>query len=65
MDDYFVTGEFTITLDIEMDVEANSEEEAVEKARQEIIDYYHLNVKGACHSSVEIDASELSADEYP
>lgn len=58
--DFCVSGK--VTFDIEFDIKANSEEEAIEQAKKAIIDYYHLNVNGAMHDpdyvKVDIDATE-------
>ena len=50
-----------ITIDVTIDIDADSEEEALAKATEELKDYYHLNVVNAYHDDVKID---LDATEY-
>lgn len=58
--EYFVVGE--ITLDIDMEVEAESLEEAEKKDKAMCKEYYHLEVNNAYHEmNVRID---LGAGEY-
>ena len=58
--EYNVYG--TVTLDINIDIEATSEEEAVEKIKKELIDYYHLNSIGEPY--VEKSEIKLNTIEY-
>lgn len=44
---YYVDGK--ITFDVELEIEANSEAEALKKAEERVKDFYHLNVHGADH----------------
>ena len=39
----------TITITIDQDIEAKSKEEALEKIKEELDDFYHLSVHGAPH----------------
>ncbi len=52
-----------ISFEVEFDIEANSEEEAIKLAIEELKDYYHLNVINAQHdiNSIRFD---LNACEY-
>lgn len=54
-----------ITFSVDFDIEAGSEEEALEKAKEQLIDYYHLNVNGAKHrnNSVVIDINAIECKE--
>jgi hypothetical protein len=65
MKNYLVEGEFTVTVQVE--VEANSEETAVELAKRRITDNYNLNIVGYDHdpqSGVEFDLDAyLESDE--
>ena len=58
--EYFVTGQ--VTIDIDMDIEANSMEEAERKAKKIVEDYYMLNISNAHHDdyNVDLDAGEYS-----
>ena len=61
MKTYIVEGEFVVTVQVE--VEANSEETAVELAKRRITENYNLNIVGYDHdpqSGVEFDL-----DAYP
>ncbi len=56
MKTYLVEGEFIVTVQVE--IEANSEETAVELAKRRITDNYNLNIVGYDHdpeSGVEFD----------
>lgn len=52
----------TIEFTVDFDIEAESEEQALELAKKQLIDYYRLNVTGARHEKesvkIDIDASE-------
>ena len=60
--EYFVTGKITIEIDIDC-IEADSIEEAKNKAVEMCKDYYHLNVVNAYHDSENLDI-DLDANEY-
>lgn len=45
---YSVEGRITFTVEME-EIEAHSENEAVEIAKKQIREYYHLNSEGANH----------------
>lgn len=53
----------TISFDVDFDIEASSEEEAIKIAKEQLMDYYRLNVSNAEHDmeSVEIN---IDAIEY-
>ncbi len=53
----------TITIQVELDIEANSEEEAIEKAKEQFKDDYNLEVNGYHHVPGE-EEIELTAIEY-
>ena len=57
--EYFVTGE--VTIEIDMDIKANSLEEAEKKAKEIVEDYYMLKVNNAHHEDYKVD---LDAGEY-
>jgi len=52
-----------VSFNVNFDIEADSEEEALELAKEQLKDYYHLNVVNAEHNidSVKFD---LDAGEY-
>jgi hypothetical protein len=52
-----------ITFDVDFDIKAENQEEAIKKAVDQLKDYYRLDVKGAEHiiESVDID---IYASEY-
>lgn len=56
--EYNVEG--TIKFDISIDVMAESEEEAMKLAKEELEDYYHLDVEGANH-----DPNRVKWELYP
>lgn len=45
--EYNIQGK--ITFNVDLDIEANSEEESLELAKEQLKDYYHLNVINAKH----------------
>ncbi|MBO6184222.1 MAG: hypothetical protein J6O88_05930 [Chryseobacterium sp.] len=51
-----------ISFRVDFDIEAETEEEALKKAKEQLQDYYHLNVTGADHEKesvvIDIDSSE-------
>jgi predicted small metal-binding protein len=53
-----------ITIDVELDVIASSEEEAIKQAIQSIKDGHHLDVIGADIQGSQVDYTDLSAIEY-
>jgi len=53
----------TITIQVELDIEANSEEEAIEKAKEQFTDDYNIDVHGYSHNPEEVEI-ELTAIEY-
>lgn len=59
--EFNIQGEIKFRVDF--DIEANSEEEALELAKEQLKDYYHLNVINAYHNmdSIKFD---LDAGEY-
>jgi hypothetical protein len=58
---YEVEGKISFTVSI--DVEADSEEQAIALARADLEDYYHLDVLGAYHNSDKVNF-DLDAYEY-
>lgn len=61
---YTVEGEVNFRVVVEVD--ADTEDDAIEKAQEEIKDYYHLDVSNAYHhDDVEfIDWYGISEDDY-
>lgn len=59
--EYNING--TISFDISIDIEASSEEEALKKAKEQLKDYYHLDVIGANHFPEKVEM-DLYAEEY-
>lgn len=63
--EYLVTG--TITIEVEKCVEATSERDAIMQVRNEVVDYYHLDVKGAMHdpagAKIVLSADEVSEED--
>ena len=57
----------TITIHVELDINANSEEEAIEKAKEQLKDDYNLDVHGYSHTpgdeEIELTAIEYSEEE--
>jgi len=53
----------TIEFRVDFDIQADTEEQALELAKKQILGYYHLNVTGAQHDkkSVKLD---INASEY-
>jgi len=54
----------TITIQVELDINANSEEDAIEQAKEILKDDYNLNVIGYHHIPDEAAEIELTAIEY-
>lgn len=61
--DFQVYG--TITIQVELDITAESEEEAIEKAKEQFISDYNLDVNGYSHivGDEEIDLTAIEYDE--
>jgi hypothetical protein len=59
--EYQVYG--TITIQVELDITASSEEEAIEKAKEQFTDDYGLDVNGYSHM-VGTEEMDLTAIEY-
>ncbi len=59
--EYNIQGK--VSFEVDFDIEASTEEEALELAKEQLNDYYHLNVNGADHyiDSVKFN---LDAGEY-
>jgi len=53
-----------ITIDVELDIEANSEEEALQKAAESLKDDYNLNIVGYNHDPKTDVKLDLDAVEY-
>ena len=66
MKEYSVNG--TITFEVDLDIKANSEEEAIELAKEQLLDFYSLNCHGADHDpnevKLDLDAIEYEDEEY-
>jgi len=60
--EYFVTGKITIEIDMDR-IEADSLEDAKNKAIEMCKDYYNLDVVNAHHDSEKLDI-DLDANEY-
>jgi|LakMenE18May11ns_1017448.scaffolds.fasta_scaffold8911469_1 hypothetical protein len=54
----------TITIQVELDINANSEEDAIEQAKEILKDDYNLNVIGYHHVPEDDVEIELTAIEY-
>jgi hypothetical protein len=54
----------TITIQVELDVVANSEEEAIELVKEQFKDDYNLDVHGYAHNPEDGVEIELTAIEY-
>lgn len=54
-----------ISFRVDFDIEAATEEEALKKAKEQLEDYYHLNVLGADHDreSVNLDINAIELEE--
>ena len=62
--EYRVYG--TITIQVELDINANSEEEAIKQAKEILKDDYNLNVIGYHHipdEDIELDLTAIEYDE--
>ena len=57
--EYNIQGK--ITFNIDLDIEANSEEESLELAKEQLKDYYHLNVINAKH---DVNSIKFDLDSY-
>lgn len=53
-----------IRIDVVMDIEADSEAQAIEKAKELFTDSYHLNVQGYYHTPVKDVELAIHAIEY-
>jgi hypothetical protein len=53
----------TITIQVELDIDASSEEEAIEKAKDQFTRDYNIDVRGYSHNPEEVEI-ELTAIEY-
>jgi predicted deacetylase len=53
----------TITIQVELDIVANSEEEAIELVKEQLKDDYNLDVHGYAHTPGE-EEIDLTAIEY-
>ena len=53
----------TITIQVELDINANTEEEAIEKAKEQFKDDYNLDVSGYSHTPGE-EEFDINAIEY-
>lgn len=52
-----------ITFDVDFDIQAENEQEAIKKAIEQLKDYYRLDVKGAEHITESVDI-DIYAAEY-
>lgn len=59
--EYNIFGQVSFYVDF--DIEANSEEEAIELANSKLMDYYNLNVVNADHDKETVRIN-ISAGEY-
>lgn len=63
MVEYNIYGK--VTFDVDFDIEADTKEQAIEKAKEQLRDYYHLNltVVNADHKKDSVKI-EINAGEY-
>jgi hypothetical protein len=59
--EYNIQGK--VSFNVDFDIEANSEEEAIELAKERIIDNYYLNSHGDLHN-IGSEKFDLDAGEY-
>lgn len=52
MPKYYIYGE--VSFDVEKEIEAETKEEAIEKLKEEVKDFYSLNVSNHIHNPVSI-----------
>jgi hypothetical protein len=59
--EFYIYG--NVNFNVEFDVEAENEEQALEIAKDRLMDYYHLNVVNAVHSTKSVQVN-INANEY-
>jgi hypothetical protein len=59
--EFYIYG--NISFNVEFNVEAENEEQALKIAKDELIDYYHLDVVNAVHSTESVQVN-VNADKY-
>ena len=52
-----------INFNVEFDIEAENEEQALKAAKEKLMDYYHLNVVNAVHNTKSVQVN-INADKY-
>ena len=60
--EHYVTGKITFEIDLE-DIEAETEEEAIEIAKERLSSMYHLSTTGAYHDKDKVEYN-IHAGQY-